>query len=57
MPAAGSGGEAMALTEVRCKDCGRLLFRADANGRIEIVCHNRSCREIQTVKLAALARS
>ena len=41
------------LVEVRCKRCGKLLFRGSASdGRIEIVCQR--CDTIQTVKLAPI---
>lgn len=37
------------MVEVRCKDCGRLLFKANASsGRIEIVCPDRRCKRYQT---------
>jgi phage FluMu protein Com len=41
------------VTEYRCRRCGRLLFRADADGRVEIVCPNRQCRTFQMVTVAA----
>lgn len=40
------------MVEVRCKDCGRLLFKADpAGGRVEIVCPDRRCKRYQTHEL------
>lgn len=39
------------MVEVRCRDCGKLLFKADAKGRVEIVCPDRRCRRMQTKQL------
>jgi phage FluMu protein Com len=39
------------MVEVRCRSCGRLLFKADACGRIETVCPDRDCKRYQTVTL------
>lgn len=40
------------MVEVRCRDCGRLLFRIDADrARVEIVCPDRRCRRMQTKTL------
>jgi len=40
------------LVEVRCRHCGRLLFRAEEKGgRVEIVCPDRRCRRMQTHQL------
>jgi phage FluMu protein Com len=40
------------LIEVRCKACGRLLFKADTSqGKVEIVCPGRGCRRMQTITL------
>jgi phage FluMu protein Com len=39
------------MVDVRCRDCGKLLFRADARGRVEIVCPDRRCRRYQTKTL------
>lgn len=37
------------LIEVRCRHCGRLLFKAEERGgRVEIVCPDRRCRRMQT---------
>jgi phage FluMu protein Com len=37
------------MVEVRCRDCGRLLFKIDADrARVEIVCPDRRCRRMQT---------
>lgn len=41
------------MTEYRCSRCGWLLFRAEASGRVEIVCHNRQCKKWQAVSLAS----
>jgi phage FluMu protein Com len=48
--AAGSG-TAGGLREVRSKVCHRLLFKADGLARVEIVCPDRSCKRMQTVRL------
>lgn len=40
----------VALADVRCKFCGRLLFRADGLRRVEIVCPRRDCRRMQTIQ-------
>jgi phage FluMu protein Com len=40
------------MSEYRCRRCGRLLFRAEATGRVEIACTNRQCGIIQTIPLA-----
>jgi phage FluMu protein Com len=41
------------MVEVRCRDCGKLLFKAasTATGRVEVVCPDRRCRRIQTKQL------
>lgn len=39
------------MVEVRCRDCGKLLFKADGKGRVEIVCPDRRCRRYQTRQL------
>jgi phage FluMu protein Com len=39
------------LREIRCARCGRLLFKADAQGRVEAVCPARDCRRYQTFML------
>ena len=45
------------MVEVRCRDCGRLLFKADATaGRIEVVCPDRRCRRYQTHDLRSAKR-
>lgn len=42
------------MVEVRCRSCGRLLFKADANegGRFEVVCPDRRCKRWQVVTLS-----
>jgi phage FluMu protein Com len=37
------------MVEVRCRDCGKLLFKIDADrARVEVVCSDRRCRRMQT---------
>jgi phage FluMu protein Com len=37
------------LIDVRCRSCGKLLCRIDAEkARVEIVCSDRRCRRMQT---------
>lgn len=37
------------MIEVRCRDCGKLLCKIDAErARIEVVCSDRRCRRMQT---------
>jgi len=40
------------MTEVRCRECGKLLFRAEGKGRVEVVCSDRRCRRMQTHTLS-----
>lgn len=59
-PSTGRLGRALTTArEVRdyhCRKCGRLLFRSpDERGRIETVCPQRQCRELQTVFLQGVA--
>jgi phage FluMu protein Com len=35
------------MNEYRCRKCGRLLFKADADGRVQIVCTR--CNVLQIV--------
>jgi phage FluMu protein Com len=40
------------MVEVRCKNCRRLLLRAEPkNGRIEIVCPDNRCKRYQQHRL------
>jgi phage FluMu protein Com len=40
------------MIEVRCKNCRRLLFRAEEKGgRIEIVCPDNRCKRYQQHRL------
>lgn len=47
---------AQPLYDVRCVHCHRLLFRAAGLARVEIVCADRRCRRMQTVRLTDGAR-
>jgi phage FluMu protein Com len=38
----------MAMTEVRCKLCGKLLLRIEGRARLEIRCPRRRCMQLQT---------
>ena len=40
------------MIEVRCRDCGKLLFKIDAGrARVEVVCSDRRCKRYQTHQL------
>lgn len=40
------------MIEVRCRDCGKLLFKIDADrARVEVVCSDRRCKRYQTHQL------
>lgn len=44
------------MVDVRCRDCGRLLFRIDAEkAKVETVCPDRRCKRFQTVTLRGKA--
>lgn len=41
------------MVEVRCRDCGKLLFKIDTErARIETVCPDRRCRRMQTRQIS-----
>lgn len=46
------------MIDVRCTECGKLLFRAGAGaGTIEIKCWNRKCAIIQSIQIDLSASS
>jgi hypothetical protein len=45
------------LVEVRCRDCGRLLFKIEADrARVEVVCPDKRCKRYQQHRLSGGAR-
>lgn len=46
------------MTDVRCSDCGKLLFRVDkCTGVLEIKCRNKKCAIIQSIQIDVSANS
>jgi len=45
------------MVEVRCRACGRLLFRIEAvRARVEAVCPDKRCKRYQQYKLTTDSR-
>lgn len=56
MMTAPSHAEAQPMIDVRCRNCGRLLLRIDADrARIEVVCPDNRCKRYQQHRIAEVS--